>query len=440
MRAQFLQSFDFNQTLVFSVFGHLLIMTAVLFLPKPAFLEKTIVPAFRVNLVSEPAGFITAQNKGLEPSIKTKKPKAKKKPKVKKKSKAKMKHAQKKTAANKSPAPKPSAVKKLPAIKTPNIALDALNKLEGKVALAIPNMVAELDQIARLENTRIKASPAKATKQKPIDEKTFRELEKLRKKKVTEKKTVAPVPRHKDVLENFEELKMKENLSKIPTSLEKQQEPVPESKELEKTKTPEMDLLKELELLAKLDALPVLVPDAEEEEQESLENTQSDSESYAPIIEKLDSFSLDSEPVKVEISRTYIDSSHFQSKLRNLPKASLSTADPEPTDSFVMSKNVGNPGADAQSLHVGMIQEKVYQKWREPLAQEHNREVVVSFFIFSQGNIDKPFVKKSSGVKALDTLAVRAVLDAAPFPEFPKELKIPNFRIEMYFKYVPKDK
>jgi len=94
--------------------------------------------------------------------------------------------------------------------------------------------------------------------------------------------------------------------------------------------------------------------------------------------------------------------------------------------------------ADVQSLYVGMIKEIIYKNWRDPLAQEYNQEAVVSFFIFRGGNINKPFIKKSSGVEALVTLAVRAVLDSVPFPEFPKELKASNLHLEMYFKYVLK--
>ena len=74
MRIQFYQSMDFNQMLVFSVFGHLLLLTAVLFLPKPSLPEKVIVPAFMVNLVSKPAGFKSAADKTLDSPAKTKKP------------------------------------------------------------------------------------------------------------------------------------------------------------------------------------------------------------------------------------------------------------------------------------------------------------------------------------------------------------------------------
>ena len=104
------------------------------------------------------------------------------------------------------------------------------------------------------------------------------------------------------------------------------------------------------------------------------------------------------------------------------------------------TKEMDKPLADIQSKYIGLVQEKIYKNWREPLAEEHNHETVVSFYIFPRGNIDKPFVKKSSGVDVLDNLAVKAVQDSAPFPEFPEELKMPNLNVNIYFKYVPKDK
>ena len=83
MKVQFFQSFDFNQMLVFSVFWHLLILTVVLFLPKPTFPENTVVPAFMVSLVSEPTGFKSAAKKRSEPKVIAKKEVSAKKPKAK---------------------------------------------------------------------------------------------------------------------------------------------------------------------------------------------------------------------------------------------------------------------------------------------------------------------------------------------------------------------
>ena len=71
MRVQFSPSIDFNQMLVFSVFWHLLLLTVVLFLPKPSLTDTTVVPAFMVNLVSEPMGSKAPKPKRSKPSVKS---------------------------------------------------------------------------------------------------------------------------------------------------------------------------------------------------------------------------------------------------------------------------------------------------------------------------------------------------------------------------------
>ncbi|MBC8287226.1 MAG: TonB C-terminal domain-containing protein [Nitrospinae bacterium] len=426
MKIQFSQSIDFNQMLVFSVFGHLLLLTAVLFLPKPRLPEKAIVPAFMVNLVSEPTGFKSAAKKSSKPPAKTKKPELKR-------------AAEKIPATKKITVPKPS---KQPGIQTPKSKgiLEELSELETKMVVSPQkNMVEELDQLARLEKPEHKPLVTKPVKS--VTEETFRELETLKNKKVHEVKAVAPVLLHEDILNNFDELKLEESLLETTpkaVSIESTQKPVPEKKDSEKPKSSEVDLLKELQQLARLDATPVAK--VETRKPESHEKTPKDSKPFDSIAEKFSSLSVESEPVRVEISSARLESSRFQSKLRTLPKTSKSPMESGTGDSYVFAKKEGIPGADVQSLYVGMIQDKIYKNWREPLAEEHNQETVVSFFIFPHGNIDKPFVKKSSGVEALDTLAVRAVLDSVPFPEFPVELKMSNLHINIYFKYVPKDK
>ncbi len=421
MRVKFSPSIDFNQMLVFSVFWHLLLLTVVLFLPKPSFTDTTVVPAFMVNLVSEPMGSTAPKPKRSKPSVKVEKSKIKK-------------LSQKALALKRTMVSKPTAVKEVSRSKG---ILEELNKLEtNKVLPSKKKMMAELDQLARLEKSKPLAS--KPIKKKTVAEETFRELEALKNKRIDEIKAVAPVPLQEDILKNFEELKMEESLLETPqkeVSVEKQQKQEPEKIVNEKTKAPEVDLLKELQQLVKLDATPV----PEVEAVKPQKSTQKSSESFESIAEKFGSLSVDSEPVKVEVSSAKIDSTSFQSKLRSLPKTTHIPSESGAGDSYVFSEKEGVPGSDIQSLYVGMIQERIYKNWREPLAEEHNQETVVSFFIFPHGNIDKPFVKKSSGVEALDTLAVRAILDSVPFPEFPQELKLSNLNINIYFKYVPKD-
>jgi TonB family protein len=421
MRVQFSPSIDFNQMLVFSVFWHLLVLTVVLFLPKPSLPDTAVVPAFMVNLVSEPMGSKAPTPKRSKPSVKVEKSKVKK-------------LSQKTPALKRTTVSKPTVVEKISKSKG---MLEELNKLETNIALPPKKkMMAELDQLARLEKPKLHAS--KPIKKKIVTEETFRELEALKNRMIDEVKAVAPVPLQEDILKDFQELKMEESLlekSQKEVSVEKQKKQEPEKKVTAKPQAPEVDLLKELQQLAKLDVTPV----PEVKAVKPQKSRQKSSEYFDSIAEKFGSLSMDSEPVKVEVSSAKLDSTSFQSKLRSLPKSTHTPSEFGAGDSYVFTKKEGIPGSDIKSLYVGMIQERIYKNWREPLAEEHSQETVVSFFIFSHGNVDKPFVKKSSGVEALDTLAVRAVLDSVPFPEFPQELKMSNLHINIYFKYVPKD-
>jgi hypothetical protein len=421
MRVQFAPSIDFNQMLVFSVFWHLLLLTVVLFLPKPSLLDTVVVPAFMVNLVSEPMGSKAPMPKRSKPQVKVEKFKVKK-------------LNQKALALKRTTVSKPTVVKEVPTSKG---ILAELNKLETNMALpSKKKMMAELDQLARLEKPKQKPLASKRIKKKTVTEETFRELEALKNKRIGDVKAVAPAPLQEDILKDFEDLKVEESLLETQqkgVSVETQQKQESEKVVTEKPQAPELDLLKELKQLARLDATPFL----EVEAVNPVKSTQKRSENFDSIAEKFGLLSVDSEPVKVEISRTKLDFTSFQSKLRSLPKTAHSPS--ESGDSYVFTEKEGVPGSDIQSLYVGIIQERIYKNWREPLAEEHNQETVVSFFIFPHGNIDKPFVKKSSRVEALDTLAVRAVLDSIPFPEFPQELKMSNLHINIYFKYVPKD-
>ena len=140
----------------------------------------------------------------------------------------------------------------------------------------------------------------------------------------------------------------------------------------------------------------------------------------------------------LEVPGAKLEESKFQSSLRALdsPVNASSNSVEEP---HVSSDREGTLAADIKSLYAGLVQEKIYKNWRDPLAERHSKEAIISFHIFPKGNIDKPFIKQSSGVEVLDTLAVAAVHDSVPFPPFPKDLKMPNLFLSIYFKYVPKN-
>ncbi len=482
MRVEFPQSIDFNQMLVFSVFLHLFILTFALFLPKPSLELKPIVPAFMVNVVEissgEKAPIKQRPAKNEQAVIKKSRPSIKK-------SKTLLKQNKKSLVVKK-------AVQKQSKPKTNKI-INALKDLDKKTAAVAPlpakKMFEELDQLAKLEQS--KKPIAKPKNKKNNLEETFRELKKLKDKKIQIAKKKVPKPVIKNLLEDFDDLKMEEVVEekrkekqqpvkknlvedidnlKIAKAfeqkeLEKQKpvmknllenfddlkmEELVEQKKVEKKPDPvkkkidgekasvveKRNLLNELENLAKLDSTN------KKDEKESVEKVIAEekvNKVYESVLKKLESISVASSRVAVEIADPKLDKSKYQSKLRTLPDTPRKTEIPSDDNSFVFSEREGTPDADVQSLYALLIREKIYKNWRDPLAEQHSKEAIISFHIFPKGNIDKPFIKQSSGVEVLDTLAVRAVLDSVPFPQFPKELKKSNLLLSIYFKYVPKD-
>ena len=462
MRPEFPQSIDFNQMFVFSVFGHLAILTIVLFLPKPLQEAKVVVPAFLVSLVETSSGNKLAdQKKTVEdrtPPIKKSKPKTKKP--------AMVKRVAKKRVAKKRVAKKQIINKKSPP--RPNKILTALQKLDKKTAAAVPipatNMFEQFDQLALLESPKKKV--AKPKRKNLVLEEALRELEQVKDKKVEIRKEISPKPMPENLLEDFEELKMKEVV-----------------KQREIKKLPGSN-----ELIEKLAKLNLTDKNKGKEQVEEVAVEEKAGKPYDSVLEKFKSLAVESSRVTVEVSGAKLEASDFQSSLRTLPdskavevpgaklvvsefQSSLRTLPDSPAlevpdsklevskfqsslralespvnsssnsvkEPHVSSDREGALAADIKSLYAGLVQEKIYKNWRDPLAERHSKEAIISFHIFPKGNIDKPFIKQSSGVKVLDTLAVAAVHDSVPFPPFPKDLKMPNLFLSIYFKYVPKN-
>ena len=129
----------------------------------------------------------------------------------------------------------------------------------------------------------------------------------------------------------------------------------------------------------------------------------------------------------------------FQSGIRKmkapvLPKSS-ETAKPE-TSAFAEREDTSEPGP--VSSYIDKVYKRVYSKWKTPLGtKDNNVRVNITFNIFKGGNIDKPVISKSTGDENLDSLALKAIHDSAPFPPLPKEWKPPHLKVNMLFRYVP---
>jgi TonB family protein len=418
-RLQVARSWDFNQMLVASVSGHLLLITFVLFLPKTVSMEKIIPPAFMVELVE-----ISQGDK-----------KAAKKPAKKKKNPIPVDPAQAK--APKKPKliePIQQSVKlpikqKAPAVDTraSDQILNSLEQLESSPT----KLDKEFDQLSK----QVPKAPVKqpvVEEKKPIQEKTFDEssamenpLDRLASLNTAETLDDEPVtPKKPDT--RLKELEF--------ASLSKYTEK-PETKQDEKSSA---DLLKELTEMKQPnleDKDPAVVQIQEEKAPPISEEK---SKAYDSILKKLDS--LDTQPddidTKVVVPETVVQ--NFESDIRKVsaPKQVQVDLVISPNQAYVQSSTPGEPGADALALYKGMIIKKVMENWNAPLGQDHDKRVVISFNIFPQGNIDRPDLQQSSKVELLDNLALRAIRASEPFPKFPESLKSSNLNINIHFKYI----
>lgn len=441
MNLQIARSWDFNQMLVASVFAHLLLMTFVIFIPRSTYEEIVIVPAFVVELIDI--------NKNKKKSVNRGKPR----------------RTPISGTGNKSdsipekPGVPPRIIERpLPARSRPVVQkassdiLKSLNELEAKSQGAL---VRELDRIAKLAPA---VFPRKSVVKKsaPILEQTFNELNALKNKKVE----YAPAPEDilpmEDPLDQFDSLRIREDLEVESPSPEFSEGANIESglKELKfaslspntvelqnkRDKKSPAELLRELTKMESRDSEIKGSPDFQKKESVDPAVSQKESREFESILKKLEALeNIKPKDLNTENAVAKSLTREFQSDIRKVSvprQVQVEVVASSSADGFPATLT-GKPGADVLAKYVGLIHEKVYKNWREPLAEKHNKKVVFSFFIYPGGNIDQPELKTSSGVELLDNLARRAILESRPFPPFPGEIKSSNLNISIHFKYIP---
>lgn len=454
MRLHIAKSWDFNQMLVASVFGHLLLITFVLFLPQTTVLEKIIPPAFMVELVEISQG---------EQKAGQKRPQRKLIPVSARKTKSLHPVKTVKTITPIKPIAPPKSIEPIrQSIQMPRKAktqkvshessdriLNSLDQLKNSPA----KLEKEVAKLARLV-PKVPLKKPVIKKSKPIQETTFDEMNALKNKKVA----VLPNKVEPLAMENpldFDKLKMEETLDVEPSP----NEPIVENKtdsRLEKlefaplSKNPVKlekiqdersaeDMLKELEEMKQprlANKEPIAAPG---QEIKVPSTTQERSQAYDSILKKLDSLDTKPKDIDTNIVVPEVLAQNFQSDIRkvSVPKRVQVDVVVSPNQAYVESPVQGTPGADALSLYVGKIREKVFRNWREPLGKKYSKEVVYSFNIYQKGNIDRLDLKKSSQVDFVDKLALRAIRDSEPFPKFPESLNFQNLNISIHFKFIP---
>lgn len=88
------------------------------------------------------------------------------------------------------------------------------------------------------------------------------------------------------------------------------------------------------------------------------------------------------------------------------------------------------------TYYLRQIQQKVSEKWVHPArTAERGLRVLVLFEISRDGQIATPEVEKSSGNILYDQSALRAVMEAAPFPPLPQEFQAQSLRVHFGFDF-----
>ena len=418
MRVEFLPSIDFNQMLVYSTFVHLFFLTWVMFLPDHRTQEQIVVPTFRLDLIelSPKAKPASLPKKKEVPPLATAKKKAapKAKPIVKK-----LKRSTLKPKAKQLPPPKPvfkesKARKKI---------LEDLKSFESNSTKRSP--LEQLDLLARLAP---KVREEKVISPKVMQEETFREPEREKAAELpvkTETKAELPVKTEPEIrvppVADIETTAKERELIALSDQLVKL--------DLKKEAQPTSALMKELEAIEKKEIHPTDISI----DGEQFENSNSVSafknikgESLTSVVEKFQELEDSSEEIKIDVSQGQVVLKEFTTSIERggVPVPETET---KPETSSVLS------------LYVGEVYKRVYSKWKTPLGSKFEN-VTVSFTIFSKGNINNPVIRKSAGDKNLDSIAVRAIMAAVPFPALPEELHRPNLKVNIIFKYVPEKK
>ena len=391
MRVEFLPSIDFNQMLVYSTFVHLLFLTWVMFLPDPRTQEQIVVPTFRLDLIE------------LSPKAKPASSPKKKVAPIKKPIAKKLTRSKLKPKAKQLPPPKPIIKKSKPRKKI----LEDLKSLESN--LPKQSTLQQLDLLSRLTP---KAQEKKITSPKAMQEETFRELEREKEAELpAEPKPEKLLPRVDDIeitKKGSESIALSEQLVKL---------------DLKKEAQSTSSLMKELEAIEKKEIHPTdILLEGEHFEESKSPSAFKDikGDSLTSVVEKFQELEDSSEEIKIDISQGRVVFKEFKTSIQR-------SGVPVPeTESEVSS---------ALSLYVGGVYKRIYSRWKTPLGQKIS-DVVVSFTIFSKGNINNPTIRKSAGDKNLDSIAVRAILSSVPFPALPKELHRSNLKINIVFNYV----
>lgn len=98
---------------------------------------------------------------------------------------------------------------------------------------------------------------------------------------------------------------------------------------------------------------------------------------------------------------------------------------------------VSGPVVDMPSFkydyYLGLIKNKVDNRWSQPVAHKKTRKALIEFTINRKGDVSNAKVADSSGDSYFDQTALRAVTLSAPFPPLPRGFKGDSLRVHYRF-------
>src|SRR3972149_3236700 len=83
--------------------------------------------------------------------------------------------------------------------------------------------------------------------------------------------------------------------------------------------------------------------------------------------------------------------------------------------------------------YLGLIKNKVDNRWNQPVAHNKARKALIEFTINRKGDVSNVRVADSSGDSYFDQTALRAVTLSTPFPPLPRGFKGDSLRVHYRF-------
>ena len=128
------------------------------------------------------------------------------------------------------------------------------------------------------------------------------------------------------------------------------------------------------------------------------------------------------------------------SKPEKVDKSAESRPEPSPSLGQVTGSPVGagalsvNASDFPHAWYVRQVIQKVEAEWnRQNRLSEPRQRPLLYFEIQRNGSIKLPTLKESSGNPTYDQAALRAVVDAGPFPPLPQDWARPSLGLELRF-------